>query len=262
MSYVMVVSLNASRAVQLVRSLQERGWETRFSTGYLDAIYRIDLWPPDAVVFDVLSPTQMAVDQTQPGEFQSALREYLRRRSFGVVYLVARAWPFRVLGHRSEALGPWLRKPVAIEPLDDVLRRLTAPVVPLCGEITVETSTGVLRSPAGMVRLTRIEQRLLMHLAGSPGRLFDHQEIGSTVWGWDDPIGASHVIQAHLTNIRRKLRPLGLGGLVVTFRGRGYMFAPGVSVHTDDSRGAEFARLQSTTTTSTGGQPWQVAAIR
>lgn len=81
----------------------------------------------------------------------------------------------------------------------------------------VEASDG---SPIG---LTRIENGLLHALLQSRGSVVSRDELLGAVWGGEEPyVGDKHVVDVHVSNLRRKLEQQGLKGLIGTTRGVGF----------------------------------------
>lgn len=79
------------------------------------------------------------------------------------------------------------------------------------------TSVAVGRRP---VALTATEYRLLTCLATQPGRTLSRAQLRAAAL--PDSAALDRVVDAHLTNLRRKLADAGADGLVETVRGFGY----------------------------------------
>ena len=76
------------------------------------------------------------------------------------------------------------------------------------------------------VPLTMTEFKLMEALARHPGRAFTRDELLARAFG-PDYDGTDRTIDAHITNIRRKLEPLGASQCVMTVHGVGYRLAAG-----------------------------------
>jgi DNA-binding response OmpR family regulator len=63
-------------------------------------------------------------------------------------------------------------------------------------------------------------------LARHPGRAFTRDELLARAFG-PDYEGTDRTIDAHITNIRRKLEPLGASQYVMTVHGVGYRLGAG-----------------------------------
>jgi DNA-binding response OmpR family regulator len=66
--------------------------------------------------------------------------------------------------------------------------------------------------------LTRIEYELLVELMRDPERVATREELMQSVWG-TDWTGDTHLVEVHVGNLRRKLRP---ASYIRTVRGVGY----------------------------------------
>jgi DNA-binding response OmpR family regulator len=76
------------------------------------------------------------------------------------------------------------------------------------------------------VPLTATEFRLMEALARHPGRAFTRDELLARAFGPDFD-GTDRTVDAHITNIRRKLEPLGAAQCILTVHGVGYRLAAG-----------------------------------
>jgi DNA-binding response OmpR family regulator len=70
------------------------------------------------------------------------------------------------------------------------------------------------------VALTRIEFDLLVTLAQQPRRVFTREQL--MVSAWDEPFDGSHVLDAHLSRMRRKIADAGGQRVAHAVRGVGY----------------------------------------
>jgi DNA-binding response OmpR family regulator len=80
----------------------------------------------------------------------------------------------------------------------------------------------------GPLALTPTEYRLLATLAGSPRRIFPHDELLRRVWG-SAYVGDSHLLRLHVANLRKKIEKPGGHRYIRTHRGVGYAFQPAPS---------------------------------
>ena len=81
------------------------------------------------------------------------------------------------------------------------------------------------------VDLTRIEFDLLATLARRPRKVLSRRRLVDEVWGaeW---FGEDHVVEVHVSNLRRKLDALTSHRYIATVRGVGYRFEPTSEVAT------------------------------
>ena len=80
-----------------------------------------------------------------------------------------------------------------------------------------------------VVGLTRIEFDLLLMLAKRQGAVVSRTELLTGVWGptWVDS-GSDHLVEVHMSNMRRKLLSAGGVGIVRTVRQHGYCIDSGL----------------------------------
>lgn len=73
------------------------------------------------------------------------------------------------------------------------------------GPLTVDRGRHEVRFDGAVVPATRIEFSLLSYLASRPSQVVTREELLAEVWGphW---VGDAHVVDVHLSNIRRKLK--------------------------------------------------------
>jgi DNA-binding response OmpR family regulator len=92
------------------------------------------------------------------------------------------------------------------------------------GELEVDFWARQARIAGRAVGLTPTEFRLLAALARHPGRIFTRDELVARIFG-PDYEGLDRTIDAHVTNLRRKLEPAGEPRYVLTAHGLGYRLA-------------------------------------
>ena len=98
--------------------------------------------------------------------------------------------------------------------------------VPIPGG-TVDLARSEVRFDDGCrTELSDIETRLLEYLAGNCGRAISRDEILQRVWQMDPRGVNTRTIDMHVARLREKLHDSPVNpGVIVTVRGRGYMFA-------------------------------------
>jgi DNA-binding response OmpR family regulator len=128
------------------------------------------------------------------------------------------AKPFspRELVARVQAM---LRRPRSVvptprEPVEETVRRLA--------ELEVDEDSREVRVDGSVVDLTRTEFDLLAALASRPGRVLQRETLLREVWQTDWE-GNLRLVEAHMSNLRRKLLAAGLSSPEIrTVRGVGY----------------------------------------
>jgi DNA-binding response OmpR family regulator len=97
-----------------------------------------------------------------------------------------------------------------------------APPPPIIiGELEINSWGRSVRLRGQLVALTPTEFRLLEALAKSPGRVFTREELLARAFGPDFD-GMDRTIDAHITNLRRKVETNGEHQYIVTVHGVGY----------------------------------------
>jgi DNA-binding response OmpR family regulator len=92
------------------------------------------------------------------------------------------------------------------------------------GDLEVDLWARQARMAGRAVALTPTEFRLLAALARHPGRVFTRDELVARIFG-PDYEGLDRTIDAHVTNLRRKLEPGDEPRYVLTAHGLGYRLA-------------------------------------
>ena len=222
MSFVFVISREPRMRTSVTDYLRERGYDTAVAPNYDDAM---DVLPgrfPDALVVDVQGVPR--------GELASnfAVFNHWLAGSYAVqnpvvVYLLhkgTRRPLFRVE-------GAVIKKPFPIEALGAALReRIGHPRKDGSGPgIELDMNSNTLKSTNGEAHLTNIEANLLSYLMEHAGEILHPRELLMDVWQYHDPAGASTLVRAHVSNLRRKLRDVhGSAAQIQTIRGKGYRF--------------------------------------
>jgi DNA-binding response OmpR family regulator len=203
--------------------LRERGYDTATAANYDDAMQALADSRHDAIVTDVqgLPRGEEGVNFAQ---FNQWLASTFNHGAPTVVYLLhkgARRPHFRIE-------GAVIKKPFPIEALGEALReRIGHPRRD--GHqpgIDLDLTTNTLRSADREAHLTHIEATLLAYLMEHEGEILHPRELLVDVWQYHDAAGASTLVRAHVSNLRRKLRDvLGSSDQIQTVRGKGYRFS-------------------------------------
>ncbi len=88
------------------------------------------------------------------------------------------------------------------------------------GDLVVDDGARLVVRGDRPVRLTPSEYELLLVLARNPGRVLSKAQLLSHMWGFD--AGESHVIDVHLSALRKKLEQHG-PRMIHTVRGMGFV---------------------------------------
>ncbi len=130
------------------------------------------------------------------------------------------------LAARCQAL---LRRPRRL----NEVRRNPQPSVLTLGPLVVDTGRHEIRLNGEDIPATRIEFSLLAHLCRKPTEVATRGELLEVVWGpnW---VGDTHVVDVHLSNLRRKLDKAAPDLRVIhTVRGVGFRLGNDIVDHLD-----------------------------
>ena len=145
-----------------------------------------------------------------------------RHRRWSICCTKVRAGPI------SGSMATVIKKPFPIEALGEALReRIGHPRMDgHAPGIDLDLTTNTLRSLEREAHLTNIEATLLAYLIEHEGEILHPRELLVDVWQYHDSAGASTLVRAHVSNLRRKLRDvLGTDDQIQTIRGKGYRFS-------------------------------------
>jgi two-component system response regulator MprA len=218
---VLVVDDEPAVRESLERVLRHDGFEVDLAVDGREAIRRLALARPDAVLLDVLMPH---ID---------GLEVCRRMRDTGdhtpVLMLTARdAVDDRVAGLEAGA-DDYLVKPFA---LDELLARLRALLrrsgweedrqVLRFGGLELDPHVHEVRRGDRLIELTRTEFLLLELFLHHPRQVLTREVIFDRVWGYDfGP--ASNSLEVYVGYLRRKTEAAGESRLLHTIRGVGYV---------------------------------------
>jgi DNA-binding response OmpR family regulator len=93
------------------------------------------------------------------------------------------------------------------------------------GRVQIDVPQREVTVEGNAVHLTTKEFELLVHMAGSPGRIFTRDQLLSRIWGYDY-VGDGRTLDVHVSWLRGKLRGRDGHNYFRTVRGVGYAFAP------------------------------------
>jgi DNA-binding response OmpR family regulator len=174
------------------------------------------------------------LDWFLPGKEGLALCEELRQKGARtpILMLTARdALQDRVVGLNAGA-DDYLTKPFAFEELlariHALLRRseLTRPVILKVADLILDLQTHQVMRGGQSIQLTQKEYAILEILMRRTGQVVTRSDLAEQVWTTDH-IGLDNLIDAHVSNLRRKVDPPGVPPLIQTVRGRGFRLGPG-----------------------------------
>src|SRR4249919_1425278 len=223
---VKVLVVDDERAVResLRRALELEGYEIELAEDGRQALDRLDVEQPDAIVLDVLMP---GVDGL---EVCRTLRK--SGSSVPVLMLTARTRVEDRVEGLDAGADDYLTKPFALEELLARLRALLRRTADGSGEtlrfedLELDPRTREVRRGAEPIELTRTEFSLLELFMLNPRQVLTRSVIFERVWGYDFGYG-SNSLDVYIGYLRRKTEGGGAGRLIYTIRGIGYALREG-----------------------------------
>jgi DNA-binding response OmpR family regulator len=88
------------------------------------------------------------------------------------------------------------------------------------GDLAIDVVAREVRTKGALVPLTRTEFDLLLTLARSPRTVFTREQLMARVWG--EPFDGSHVLDTHVSRLRRKIEDAGGDRVAYAIRGVGF----------------------------------------
>lgn len=223
MTLVFVVSREPRMRSLVTDYLRDRGYDTATAENYDVAMDSLATLSPNALVVDV-----QGLPRGETGANFSAFNQFLATNigngNANMVYLLRKGT--RRPNFRIE--GTVLKKPFPIEALGEALReRLGHPRRDGHGPgLDLDLTTNTLRGKTRDEHLTNIEATLLAYLMQHEGETLHPRDLLVDVWQYHDSAGASTLVRAHVSNLRRKLRSAtGSSDYIQTIRGKGYRFS-------------------------------------
>ena len=204
----------------LQRALRLEGYEVELAADGAEALHRVAVASPDAVVLDVLMPALDGLEVCR--------RLRAAENETPVLMLTARdAVADRVDGLDAGA-DDYLVKPFALEELFARLRALLRRTGPNGGtslrfaDLALDTGTRTAARGGRPIELTRTEFLLLELFLRNPRQVLTRALIFDRVWGYDfGP--TSNALDVYVGYLRRKAEAAGEPRLIHTVRGVGYV---------------------------------------
>ncbi|MBV8036552.1 response regulator transcription factor [Roseateles sp.] len=220
---ILLVEDDRKASQLLTRGLVEEGFVVDASFSVAEADEKAYVTTYGLVVLDWMLPDGDGVSLCR------RLRE--RGQQVPVLMLTARdALADRVAGLNAGA-DDYLTKPFEFEELlarvRALLRRseLTRPTLLAVGELTLDPVTQRVTRAGRPIELTPKEYAILQFLMRQPGEVVSRSRLAEQVWQ-ADLLAIDNLIDAHMSNLRRKVDPAGSAPLVETVRGRGFRIKP------------------------------------
>ena len=207
-------------------AFEEEGWDVSEASTGEDALQKFSSDLPDVVLIDIMLP---GIDGF---EVCRALR---RESDVPIIMVTARADTHDVVAGLEAGADDYLTKPFAPKELSARIRAMlrrarhsdgqTLQRIKV-GDLEVSPEEGVVLKGDEEVHLTKTEFKLLVELAGQPGKVFSREVLLERVWGYDY-FGDGRLVDVHVRRLRTKIEPdPAHPRYVVTSRGMGYKLQP------------------------------------
>ena len=171
----------------------------------------------------------LLLDLMLPGMDGLSIVQHVRRRhdTTPILILTARDERALVIQLLNSGADDYLTKPFDLGELlaraKALIRRAKGASLPVLtvGRISVNTVEQTVRYDGQLIDLSPTEYRLLEYLIFRPRAIVPARELLEHLYdyNWQHH---SNVIEAHISNLRKKLRSAGDGASIETIRGRGY----------------------------------------
>ena len=208
--------------------LRRAGTDVRAVASGAEALAEVRRAAPDVVVLDLGLPDADGTEVCRQIRAESECYvlmltaraeevDLLIGLAVGADGYMAKPFSPRELVARVQAMLRFPRQVPAAAPAADAaesVRRLA--------ELEVDEDSREVRVDGAVVDLTRTEFDLLAALASRPGRVLQRETLLREVWQTDWE-GSVRLVEAHMSNLRRKLQAAGLSSPSIrTVRGVGY----------------------------------------
>jgi DNA-binding response OmpR family regulator len=207
--------------------LRRAGFDVREAVSGAACMAEVRRDPPDLIVLDLGLPD---ADGTE------ICRQIRAETQCYVLMLTARAEEVDLLIGLAVGADGYMAKPFSprelVARVQAMLRRPKVVATPepaaeteavrRLAELEVDEDSREVRVDGAVVDLTRTEFDLLAALASRPGRVLQRETLLREVWQTDWE-GSVRLVEAHMSNLRRKLQTAGLSNPEIkTVRGVGY----------------------------------------
>ena len=209
--------------------LRRAGMDVREASSGVACLEEVRRNPPDLIVLDLGLPDADGTEicrqiraETQCYVLMLTARaeevDLLIGLAVGADGYMAKPFSPRELVARVQAMLRFPRQvqatPATVPAAEESVRRLA--------ELEVDEESREVRVDGSVVDLTRTEFDLLAALASRPGRVLQRETLLREVWQTDWE-GNLRLVEAHMSNLRRKLLAAGLSSPEIrTVRGVGY----------------------------------------
>ena len=221
MKTILIIEDEKDLAELVAFNLEKEGYRPLLAADGISGLEKARANSPDLILLDLMLPGL-------PGtELCKILKSGATTARIPVIMLTAKGEEIdRVVGFEVGA-DDYVVKPFSTRELllrvKAVLRRgrpdATGAESIKIGPVTIDTGSHTVTVAGKRAELTTIEFKLLLNLAGRPGRMQSRDQLLKEVWGYSYA-GDTRTVDTHVTRLRTKLGEAG--ELIRTVRGFGY----------------------------------------
>ena len=218
---IFLVEDDHALAQELKRQLQQYGNEVRIISDFRAALDEIRAYDPHLVLMDIMLPYQNGYHWTA---------EIRKVSTVPIVFLSSASDGMNIVMAINMGGDDFISKPV--EPMvlnakvQAVLRRTyelpgSVCVMEFCGAV-LNLNDNSVNIGGERVELTKNEFRILCTLLENRGKIVSRDALMLRLWN-DDCFVEENTLTVNVTRLRRKLEAHGLGDVIVTRPGSGYI---------------------------------------
>ena len=218
---ILIVEDDESIAISLARILRAWGYDARAARDFGDVFGEFARYDPHLVLLDISLPRFDGYHWC--GEIRRASR-------VPIVFLSSAGDAMNIVTAMTLGADDFIAKPFDPALLQAKLQALLRRAYDY-GEAheTLEhrgarlsRTDSVLVLGETQVPLTRNEYRILLTLMERPGRLVSRERLMERLWETDSFVD-ENTLSVNVARLRKKLAPLGLGDMIQTRKGQGYI---------------------------------------
>jgi DNA-binding response OmpR family regulator len=217
MMKIMLVEDNETIILGLEYLLSREGYQVVTAKDRKQALAGLEQGGLDLVVLDIALPDGSGFD---------VCREVREQGHTPVIFLTAMDEERYVVKGLDMGADDYIVKPFRnrelVSRIRSVLRRNgKGSTVLRCGEISLDTETGLVRKGDKNIVLTKLEYKILSVMMQYPGRLFTRDEILANIWDISGSFVNDNTLSVTMKRIREKIEDTD-GSIIRTVRGMGY----------------------------------------
>ncbi len=222
MMKIMLVEDNETIILGLEYLLSREGYQVVTAKDRKQALAGLEQGGLDLVVLDVALPDGSGFD---------VCREVREQGHTPVIFLTAMDEERYVVKGLDMGADDYIVKPFRnrelVSRIKSVLRRNgKGSTVLRCGEISLDTETGLVRKGDKNIVLTKLEYKILSVMMQYPNRLFTRDEILANIWDISGSFVNDNTLSVTMKRIREKIEDTD-GSIIRTVRGMGYRLEAG-----------------------------------